>query len=121
MGPSILHQKRDTENYLKWIENEPKRTIENRKLTVTNFSKFSQEVYHISPDTLCQELTKMKSSDGEEKYSDLLFNILQEWINWNLSKYVNDYHVLELNGKLKNLPHKVMLGSTLGYNIILGL
>jgi len=81
----ITHRQKTTEEYYKKIATEPKRTIENKKLTIKNFNKFAGEKFNNNTEQLCQELLLVKKTKGDEEFIDSLYNILQEWINWNLS------------------------------------
>ncbi len=81
----ITTRRKTTEAYYNFIINEPTRTIENRKLAVKNFDKFAHEKYKTSAEQLCQELLFLKKSNVEE-FTDSLYNILQEWVNWNISR-----------------------------------
>jgi len=81
----IIRKEKTTEEYYKMIATEPKRTIENKKLGIRNFNKFAGEKYNTNTEQLCKDLLLIKKTNGDEEYIDSLYNIIQEWINWNIS------------------------------------
>ena len=88
----ILKKLRTTDGYLARISTEPKKTIENKKLTINNFKKFANEKHNTRPEGLCGELLQLKKQD-EEKYNEILYELLQEWINWNISRKLGAYTI----------------------------
>ena len=87
----ITLRQKTTEEYFKFIENEPPRTIENKKLMIKNFSKFAGEKYKSTTEKICQELLQIKKTNGEEAFIDALYQVLQDWINWNQSRGLGPY------------------------------
>lgn len=87
---SIITRTKNTEEYLKRISSEPKRTIENKKLAISNFTNFCKEILDETPEQICSELLIIKKRD-EEKYLDALYDTLQEWINWNVKNKLGAY------------------------------
>lgn len=90
---SILTKKRTTRDYLEKLSTVPKNTAENVRATINNFIKFTKEKHQTTPDKICEELVSIKKSEGEEEYEDSLYNLLQEWIDWNVSKRAGAYSI----------------------------
>jgi len=68
-------------------------TRENIQAAINNFKKFVQEKHQTSPDHICEELIEIKKTKGDEEYEDTLYNFLQEWIDWNISKSAGAYTI----------------------------
>jgi len=90
---SILLKKRTTADYEEKLANQPTNTRENIQAAINNFKKFVHEKHNSTPDQICGELIGIKKIQGDEKYEDVLYNFLQEWIDWNVSKKAGAYTI----------------------------
>jgi len=90
---STLTKKKTTRNYEEKLINLATNTRENIQATLNNFKKFVHEKHQSHPDQICGELIEIKKKDGDEEYEDALYNFLQEWIDWNVSKKMGAYTI----------------------------
>jgi len=90
---SILTKNRTAKNYEEKLSNLPINTRENVQAAINNFKKFVQEEHESTPDKICGELIEIKKSKGDEEYEDVLYNFLQDWIDWNISKQAGAYTI----------------------------
>ena len=90
---SILTKKRTTSDYEEKLVILPKNSRENIQAAINNFRKFVEEKHNSTPDEICGELVEIKKSKGDEEYEDALYNFLQEWIDWNVSKNAGAYTI----------------------------
>jgi integrase len=87
MMSSFLSKKRNKEDYLKKISSEPLGTIKNRIRTIGNFEIFIKTKYDDrTVDQIFEELETIKVQKSETNYEDALYDMLQDWINWNFKK-----------------------------------
>ena len=83
MMTSFLVKERTKETYLQKISSEPQGTQQNRIVTINNFERFVSELYEgKTVESVIEELKILKKTE-EDKYFDALYDLLQEWINWN--------------------------------------
>ena len=83
MMTSFLVKERTKETYLQKISSEPQGTQQNRIVTINNFERFVSELYEEKTiESVIEELKILKKTE-EDKYFDALYDLLQEWINWN--------------------------------------
>ena len=83
MMTSFLVKDRTKETYLQKISSEPQGTQQNRIVTINNFERFVSELYEEKTiESVIEELKILKKTE-EDKYFDALYDLLQEWINWN--------------------------------------
>ena len=104
---SITIKKKTTRTFLASLDNRAQNTKKCFAVTVQKFTKFVKETQNITPDQFCEELVIMKKQD-EEKYTDTLYSILQDFID-NMSK--------EMSGNTVKCYFSYLRGSC----IILGL
>ena len=90
---SILAKKRTTESYEDKLDSIPQNTRENVQATINNLKKFIVEKHQSTPDQVCRELIEIKKSKGDEEYDDILYDFLQDWIDWNISKKAGAYTI----------------------------
>jgi len=90
---SILTKKRTTADYLAKLSTAPANTAENVESTIKNFIKFAQEKHQSTSEQICEELITIRKSKGDEEYEDSLYSMLQDWINWNVSKNAGPYTI----------------------------
>ena len=90
---SILTKKRTTQGYLEKLNTFPKNTRENTQATINGLIKFVREKYDSSLDQICEELVLIKKTKGDEEFEDVLYNLLQEWIDWNIEKKIGAYTI----------------------------
>lgn len=88
---TLLLRKKTTEDYLKKISGEPKGTVSNKTMAVKSFAKFVEEKYKMSPEKLCEELLGIKKQEGEDEFVNSLYDMLQNWINWNVENKLGPY------------------------------
>lgn len=88
---TLLLKKKTTEDYFKKISGEPKGTISNKVLAVKSFTQFLEEKYTMSPEKFCEELLGIKKQNGEDAFVDSLYDVLQNWINWNIERKLGAY------------------------------
>ena len=80
---SFLTKKRTYEGYFRRISNEPESTQHNKKMAIKNLENFVTENYDGKTlDNIIEELLLVKKNDSLE-FENTLYDILQEWINWN--------------------------------------
>ena len=90
---TLLLRKKTTEDYLKKISAEAKGTLSNKKMAVKRFAVFIEEKYKMSPEKLCGELIEIKKREGEDDFVDSLYDMLQNWINWNVESGIGPYTI----------------------------
>ena len=90
---SLLTKKRTTKDYEERLANFPTNTQENIQAAINNFKRFVHEKHQSTPDQICGELVEIKKTEGDEKYEDVLYVFLQEWIDWNISKKAGAYTI----------------------------
>jgi len=90
---SILTKKKTTRDYEEKLASLPTNSRENIQATLNNFKKFVHEKHQSTPDQICGELIIIKKQQGDEEYEDALYNFLQEWIDWNISKKAGAYTI----------------------------
>jgi len=90
---STLTKKRTTKDYEEKLANLATNTRENVQAAINNFKKFVLEKHQSTPDQICGELIEIKKTKGDEEYEDVLYNFLQEWIDWNVSKKTGAYTI----------------------------
>jgi len=90
---SILVKKRTTVDYLAKLSTVPSGTAANVQATIKNFIGFVKERHQSTPEQICEELIGIKKSKGDDEYEDLLYRVLQDWIDWNISKKAGAYSI----------------------------
>jgi hypothetical protein len=91
---SILVRRKTTASYLeKMVATLPLKSFESSRGAIRNFIRFAKEKYSVTPDEICQELLVIKKSKGEEEYEDVLYSLLQEWIDWNITIGIGNYTI----------------------------
>ena len=90
---STLTKKRTTKDYEEKLANLATNTRENVQAAINNFKKFVLEQHQSTPDQICGELIEIKKTKGDEEYEDVLYNFLQEWIDWNVSNKTGAYTI----------------------------
>jgi len=84
-------RKKTTEDYLKKIVSEPRGTVSNKITAVKSFTVFLEKNYGTTPEKICEELCAIKKSNGEDDFANALYDILQNWINWNVKNELGPY------------------------------
>ena len=79
-----LRKKRILKDFEEKIKIDPQNSCESKQATVNNLKKFVQEELRSTVDQVCQELIRIKKKEGEEEYEDALYQMLQNWIEWNI-------------------------------------
>ena len=80
---SFLTKTKSYESYEQRISTEPAATQRSKNYAIKNFEQFVSETYDgISIDEIIDELFVAKT-DKEQGLEDPLYDMLQEWINWN--------------------------------------
>src|SRR5713226_876021 len=90
---SIITKKRTTQDYLERLTTIPKNTAENVRATINNFMKFVKEKHETIPENICEQLISIRKSKGDDEYEDSLYDILQNWIDWNVSNKAGAYSI----------------------------
>jgi len=90
---SILTKKRTSKDYEEKLANLGVNTRENMQAAINNFKKFVQEKHQSTPDQICGELIEIRKTKGDEEYEDTLYNFLQGWIDWNVSRQAGAYTI----------------------------
>lgn len=90
---SILTKKKTTQDFEEKLASLPTNSRENNQAAINNFKRFVQEKHQSTPDQICGELIAIKKRQGDEEYEDVLYNFLQEWIDWNISKKAGAYTI----------------------------
>jgi integrase len=93
MQMSILTKKRTTQGYLEKLNTLPQNTRENTQATINGFSKFVKEIHDSSLDQVCSDLIAIKKTKGDEEFEDVLYDLLQEWIDWNITRKIGAYTI----------------------------
>ena len=88
---TLIVRKKTTEDYLKRIEGEPRGTVSNKITAVKSFTEFLEKNYNVSPEKICEELLVIKKRDGEDDFINALYDVLQNWINWNIENKLGPY------------------------------
>ncbi|MGB9003401.1 MAG: site-specific integrase, partial [Nitrosotalea sp.] len=101
---SFLSKKRTKEGYLEKISSEPAATRRNRLSAIINFERFVSEKYGgRNAEQICDELSILQ---GQEK-ENALYDMLQDWINWNQQERKNTSTVRLMFASLRKfLYHK---------------
>lgn len=87
MMTSFLSKIRTKEGFLQKISTEPESTQNSRMFAIKNFEAFLGELYsNKRPEQILDEI---RSLQGEER-ENVLFDILQNWINWNQKRGKNN-------------------------------
>ena len=77
----LLRSQRTQENYLEKLETKAEGTRNNFRFAITNFNKFCLEKFDDrNSEEIIQEITTLKGEEREQS----LYDVLQNWINWNL-------------------------------------
>jgi len=90
---SNLTKKRTSKSYEEKLASLPTNSRENVQAAINNFKKFVQEIHESTPDQICGELIEIRKTKDEEEYEDILYNFLQEWIDWNISNNAGAYTI----------------------------
>lgn len=88
---NLILRKKTTEDYFKKISSEPQSTMREKKLVVKGFTKFLDEKYCTTPEKFAEDLLGLKKQKGEDEFIGSLYDILQEWINYNLERKLGHY------------------------------
>lgn len=89
---SFLIAKKDKKSYDEKLSSAPESTKRNKMLAVKTFERFYQEKYQKSSTIIIDEIIRIKKTESEE-YEDILYGILQEWINWNKKRGIGNYTI----------------------------
>ena len=90
---SIIRKERTTQSYVEKISSMPKNTQENVQSAINNFIKFTKEKHECTAEQICEELIMLKKTDTDEEYEYSLYSILQDWIDWNISRKAGAYTI----------------------------
>jgi len=90
---SFLTKKKTKESYWEKISTEPEGTKRNKRYAVDNFSLFVREKYEgRTLENIIEELLFIKKN-RENEYDDTLYELLQDWINWNEKRGLGNYTI----------------------------
>ena len=90
---SILTKKKTTKDFEEKLEGLARNTRENIQASINNFKKFVHEKHQSTPDQICGELIEIRTKQGDEKFEDTLYDFIQEWIDWNVTKCAGAYTI----------------------------
>ena len=80
---SFLTKTKSNESYEQRISTEPASTQICKKYAISNFEQFVSETYDgRTVEEIIDELFVAKTDNGQE-FEDILYDVLQAWINWN--------------------------------------
>lgn len=88
---NLILRRKTTEDYFKKISSEPQSTMREKKLVVKGFTKFLDEKYYMTPEKFAEDLLELKKQKGEDEFIGSLYDVLQEWINYNLERKLGHY------------------------------
>jgi len=89
---SFLTKKKNKESYWQKINTEPKGTQRNKRYAIDNFTWFVQETYDgKTVEDIIEELQFVKKNNDE--YEEILYDVLQDWINWNEKRGIGSYTI----------------------------
>jgi len=89
---SFLTKKKNKESYWQKINTEPKGTQRNKRYAIDNFTWFVQETYDgKTVEEIIEELQFVKKNNDE--YEEILYDVLQDWINWNEKRGLGSYTI----------------------------
>lgn len=89
---SFLTKKKNKESYWQKINTEPKGTQRNKRYAIDNFTWFVQETYDgKTVEDIIEELQFVKKNNDE--YEEILYDVLQDWINWNEKRGLGSYTI----------------------------
>jgi len=80
---SFLTERKSKESYQQRISTEPIKTQRCRLYAMKNFEQFVSATYEKTTDDVIEELLLTKKNDRENKFEEILYDMLQKWINWN--------------------------------------
>ncbi len=88
----FLTKMKNKESYWQKINTEPKGTQRNKRYAIDNFTWFVQETYDgKTVEDVIEELQFVKKNNDE--YEEILFGVLQDWINWNEKRGIGSYTI----------------------------
>nr|MBC8482153.1 hypothetical protein [Nitrososphaerota archaeon] len=86
---SFLVKNKSKESYEQRISTEPITTQRCKLYAIKNFDHFVSETYDDrTTNDIIDELFILKTDNGQE-FEDVLYDMLQEWINWNERKVIH--------------------------------
>ncbi len=91
-----LGKTRNTESFLERISIMPRNSRESIQAVINNFTKFADEKHQSTPDQICKELKIPRKNKVEDEYGYALYQLLQDWIDWNKSRNIGAYAQLIL-------------------------
>ena len=47
----------------------------------------------MTPEKLCEELLQIKKQSGEDDFVNSLYDVLQDWVNWNVKNEIGAYTI----------------------------
>jgi integrase/recombinase XerD len=83
---SLISRKKTTESYFEKISSEPESTIREKQLVARQFTEFLNEKHSLTPEAFAEELYNIKNQKGDEEFTDTLYYILQQWINYCITR-----------------------------------
>lgn len=89
---SFLITKKDNKSYEEKLSSAPESTKRNKAYAVQVFERFCQEKYEKCSEEIIKEIIKIKQDQSEE-YENALYDVLQEWINWNKKREIGSYTI----------------------------
>lgn len=96
---SFLSKKRTKQDYLEKISSEPEGTRKNREFSILNFEKFVNSEYEgRSAEDIFAELMVLQGPERE----NALYDMLQNWINWNRTEKRNNSTIRVMFSNLRN-------------------
>ena len=89
---SFLITKKDNKSYEEKLSSAPESTKRNKAYAVQVFERFCQERYEKCSEEIINEIIRIKQ-DQPKEYENALYDVLQEWINWNKKRKIGSYTI----------------------------
>jgi len=90
---SFLSKEKTKKSYWMKISTEPKGTQIQKRYAVNNFTRFVNENYESKTiNDVIEEIHIVKRNE-KENYEQILYEMLQEWINWNEKRRLGNYTI----------------------------
>ena len=99
---SFLSKKKDEKTYEEKLATIPEQTRRNKMYAVKVFENFVKDFYESrSIQDVIEELQLLKKTKEQETYDIALYDMLQDWINWNESRRIGNYTIKVLFSNLR--------------------
>ena len=98
---SFLSKKKDEKTYEEKLATIPEQTRRNKMYAIKVFENFVKDSYDRSIQEVIEELQLLKKTKEQEIYDIALYDMLQDWINWNESRRIGNYTIKVLFSNLR--------------------